>query len=66
MAKKNNQMADTTRNGMEPALFAQKALQAIAKEKNEVLIGGREIYGVYLKRALPGLLTRFTKDVKVR
>ena len=63
---KNNQMAEATRNGMEPALFAQKALQAIAKEKNEVLIGGREIYGVYLKRAIPALLNRFTKNVKVR
>lgn len=63
---KNNKMADSTRNGMEPDVFAQKALHAIAKEKEEVLIGGREIMGPILKRIAPRLWSNFAKKMKLK
>lgn len=53
---KNNQMADSTAGGMEPSVFAQKALRAINSGKDEVLIGGKEIATVYLKRISSRLL----------
>ncbi|MEZ5043830.1 MAG: SDR family oxidoreductase [Saprospiraceae bacterium] len=62
---KNNEMAESTSNGMEPSVFAQKALLAIAKGKNEVLIGGKELITIYLKRFFPGLLTIVLRKAKV-
>ncbi|MBX2873987.1 MAG: SDR family oxidoreductase [Saprospiraceae bacterium] len=53
---KNNKMAESTAGGMEPSVFAQRALRAIANEKDEVLIGGKEIATVYLKRISSRLL----------
>ncbi len=53
---KNNQMAESTASGMEPSIFAQKALRAIASGKDEVLIGGKEIATIYLKRISSRLL----------
>lgn len=62
---KNNEMADSTSGGMEPSVFAQKALRAIAKGQNEVLIGGKEIMTIYLKRLSPRLLTWVLRRAKV-
>lgn len=62
---KNNEMADSTSGGMEPSVFAQKALRAIAKGQPEVLIGGKEIMAVYLKRFSPRLLTWVLRRAKV-
>lgn len=62
---KNNEMAASTASGMEPSIFAQKALRAIAKEKDEVLIGGKEIITVYLKRISFGLLKFVLRRAKV-
>lgn len=61
---KNNVMAPTTQNGMEPGIFAQKALRVIANGKEEVLIGGKEVYSVYVKRFLPRLFSYFAKKSK--
>lgn len=62
---KNNQMADSTAGGMEPSIFAQKALRAIASGKDEVLIGGKEIATVYLKRISSKLLKFVLRRAKV-
>lgn len=62
---KNNQMADSTASGMEPSVFAQKALRAIAQGKDEVLIGGKEIATIYLKRISFGLLKFVLRRAKV-
>lgn len=63
---KNNVMADETRKGMEPGLFAQKALRVIFKQKEEALIGGKEIFAVYLKRFFPGLLSKIVRRVNFK
>lgn len=47
-----------TENGMDPELFARKMLRAIEKRSWESYIGGREVFGVYLKRFFPRLLHR--------
>lgn len=63
---KNNQMAASTRQGLEPEVFAQKALRAISRERKEALIGGsREIMGVYIKRFLPALYYRIMANFKL-
>lgn len=51
----NQVMADATRKGLDPAVFAQRALHAIARQKREVFIGGKEIHAVTLKRLFPSL-----------
>ena len=63
---RNNVMAESTKNGMEPNVFAQKALRAIEKEKAEALIGGKELLGVYLKRFVPGIFSKITQNQKLK
>jgi len=42
-----------TSKGMEADIFAKKAINAIARKKFEVHIGGKEVAGIYLKRFFP-------------
>ncbi|MGB5378058.1 SDR family oxidoreductase [Muriicola sp.] len=42
-----------TSKGMEPAVFAKKMMHAVARKKFEVYIGGKEVFGVYVKRFFP-------------
>jgi short-subunit dehydrogenase len=48
-------MSDSTKNGYPPDVFARKAARAIAKQKEEVYIGKKEIIAVYIKRLFPKL-----------
>ncbi|WP_245826343.1 SDR family oxidoreductase [Spirosoma rigui] len=48
-------------SGMDPDTFARQLLSAVAQEKEEVYIGGAETYGIYLKRFLPGILSRILR-----
>ncbi len=41
--------------GMDPDECARRMMRAIARQKEEVLIGGSEVYSVYLKRYFPSL-----------
>ena len=52
--------------GIPPEVFAQKALKAISKGKQEVLTGGKEILGVYLKRFTPRLFSKIIRKQNVR
>lgn len=64
---KNNEMAESTKNGMEPDVFAQKAIHAIAKEKEEVIIAaGTERFGPLLKRFAPKILSNYLKKMKLK
>jgi short-subunit dehydrogenase len=62
---KNNKMAETTKGGLSPDDFAQKALRVIGRKKEEAYIGGKEILGIYLKRFLPGVLSRVVRKMEV-
>jgi short-subunit dehydrogenase len=61
-----NSMDAAQANGMSPERCAQKIIQGITKKKEEMYVGGKEIYGVWLKRFFPKLFSRFVKTAKVR
>ena len=60
------QMDEATANGLAPAEFARRAVRALARERDEVAIGGRETWGLLLKRLAPGLFARVLRQARVR
>lgn len=62
-----NQVTDpSTAKGIAPEICAKKIIDAIKKNKQEVVIAGiKERTGLYVKRFLPGLFARLIKKVKV-
>ena len=58
---KYGKMDENQAKGMEPSVCAQKILRAVQKGKHEVLIGGKEILGVYIKRFFPALIWRIVR-----
>ncbi|MCV9385245.1 SDR family oxidoreductase [Reichenbachiella ulvae] len=53
-------------NGLSVEEFAKIAAKAIAKEKEEVYIGGfKEVMGIYVKRFFPGLFSRIVRKIAV-
>lgn len=50
-------MQESLSRGISPEACAQGIIQAVAKGKKEVLIGGSEIYSVWVKRFFPDLFT---------
>ncbi|MBG6110374.1 short-subunit dehydrogenase [Flavobacterium sp. CG_9.10] len=63
---KQNIDDEATLNGMPVAVFAKKLINAVESTKFEAYIGGKEVFGVYLKRFFPKLLHRFVLKSKVR
>lgn len=62
---KHGVMEHGQEHGLAPEICAEKILSAVSKEKNEVLIGGKEILGVYLKRFVPNLFMRILRNMEV-
>jgi short-subunit dehydrogenase len=62
---KQNSMDDAQANGMPAEECASQIIKAILTGKEEVYIGGKEKYGVLLKRFLPGLFSKIVKKAKV-
>lgn len=58
-------MDDAQANGITAEKCASKIISAMVKQKQEVYIG-RESYGAYVKRFLPGLFAKMIKRAKVR
>lgn len=52
-------------HGMTPEQFTKKLLPRLAKRKNEIYIGGREVMAVYIKRFFPRLLDWILRRSKV-
>ena len=44
---------------------AEKILKAVERNKEEVLIGGKEINAVYFKRFLPRVFSRLIRRIRV-
>ncbi len=63
---KLNQMDEAQAKGMSAEKCARKIVSAIKRQKREVYIGGKEVYGVYLKRFFPALFARVLRKAKVR
>ncbi len=59
--KPYNKKDNGIENGMSPEVFANKAIKAIQKNKQELLLGGAERFGVILKRFFPRLLNRLMR-----
>lgn len=49
-------------NGMPAELFAKKAVNAVRHNKQELLLGGSERFGVILKRFFPRILNRVVRN----
>lgn len=57
----HNSMDKSTESGMSAEECARIILEAIRKNKEEVLIGGREIKAVWIKRYFPGLFGKIIR-----
>ena len=62
---KANVMDDAQANGISAEKCAKAIVRAISKNKREIYVG-REAYGAYVRRYLPGLFAWMIKRVKVR
>ncbi len=60
-----NVMDDAQANGMSADECARRIVSAVAAQKLEVYIGGREKLGVYLKRFVPTIFARVLRSAKV-
>lgn len=61
-----NEMDAAQAQGMPADLFAAKALLGLKRGQAEMYIGGKERFGVYLKRYFPDLFRRVISRAKVR
>ena len=64
--KKLNEMDDAQAKGMSPEECARKIIKGIINQDNEILVGGKETFAVYLKRFFPNLFARIIRTAKVR
>lgn len=62
---RQNTMDDAQANGMSASECAEEILKSIQAGKHEVYIGGKEKYGVLLKRFFPGLFGKLIRKAKV-
>lgn len=60
----HNKMDEATEKGMSAEECARQILEAVRKEKEEVLIGGKELLAVTVKRLFPGLFAKMIRKVK--
>jgi short-subunit dehydrogenase len=51
-------------DGMPVNIFVNKLLKAVSRKKKEVIIGGKETLGIYLRRINPNLLFKVVKNIK--
>lgn len=61
-----NEMDEAQAKGMSAEDCAKRIFKAMESKKEEVLIGGKEKYAVYLKRLLPAVFSKILKKAKVR
>ncbi|MFT5915623.1 MAG: dehydrogenase/reductase SDR family protein 7B [Bacteroidia bacterium] len=61
-----NTMDEATANGITAQKCAKSIIKAIQQEKEEVYIGQKEIYAVYLKRFFPSFFSRFLRKASVK
>ena len=60
------EMDDAQAQGMDPMVCATKIVAGIEKNKNEILMGGKETMGVYIKRLFPNWFAKIIRKAKVR
>lgn len=62
---RHGKMSQGQEHGMEVEEFVDKLLPRLLKGEEEIYIGGKEIWGVYLKRFLPGLFYKIVRSLEV-
>ncbi len=60
-----NKMDKGQENGMLPETLAKKMIRAVQKGKKEVYIGGKEVFGIYIRRFCPNLFFRLIRKRKM-
>jgi dehydrogenase/reductase SDR family protein 7B len=60
------QMDEAQDKGMSPEACANEIYTAIRSKKEEIYIGGKETFAVYLKRFFPGIFSKILRKAKVR
>lgn len=63
--EKQGTMDNAQANGMSAEVCAEKIVNAIKHDKEEVYMGGNEVFGVYLKRFLPSIFSKVLRKAKV-
>lgn len=61
----HGQLDPTQAKGMTPQKLATRILRAIEHNEDEVIVGGKEVFAVYLKRFLPTLYNRMIRRRKI-
>lgn len=61
-----NEMDEAQEKGMSPEECAKVIYKGIASGKEELLVGGKEKYAVYLKRFFPSIFSKILRKAKVR
>ncbi len=56
---------DAIAHGLAPDYVAEKILKEMKSGKEEIYIAGKEMMGVYLKRFLPGVFSKYIRSAKV-
>ncbi|MGL4630895.1 MAG: SDR family oxidoreductase [Leadbetterella sp.] len=59
--QKHGKMDDNQLQGLSAQECARKIVYAVSKNKSEIYIGGKEVYGIYLKRFFPKFLENILK-----
>ncbi len=62
--QKHDQMDDGQAGGISSEKAARKIARAIQRQKPEVLVGGKELLMVYIKRFLPGVARKMVRKIK--
>ena len=60
-----NSMDDAQANAMLPEICAKKILKAVELKKEEINIGGKETFGVIIKRFCPRYFSKLIRKAKV-
>jgi dehydrogenase/reductase SDR family member 7B len=58
LGSKYGKMDETQQNGMSVQVCAQKITIGLSKRKTEIIVGGSETWGIYLKRFFPNILKK--------
>lgn len=61
----HGQMDPTQAKGLAPATLAARILQAIDRNEEEVIVGGKEVLAVYLQRFFPTLYSRMIRRTRI-
>ena len=63
--EKHARMDPHTARGIDPARCAHAIVRGVARDREEIYVGGIEVGAIYLKRFVPWLVSRIVRRIKV-